>query len=289
MSNELITLTPIQIDFTPSVIIIRNEAELSALVDKTAEHYASLTFDAKNIQGAKDARKELNSIVEILEDERKKIKVEYTKPLNEFESKIKDYVKKIKEAKAPIDENINNYEENERSSRFEKVNEKVNEIASMYDVDPSAIDIPTQWTNASALTQKGAVTKGVTDKITDAVKAIATERDRIEGEKRIIEGYARALKLDADAWVRWVESGKTAAEVMREIDTVIANKRDEPKPEVAPSNVDVETGEIFDSPTKDDVDPNKETIIFKVTGTYDQLHALNQALVSLGIEYELVE
>lgn len=287
MSNELIALEPIQIDFKPSVITIKNEAELGALVDKTAEHYASLTFDAKNIQGAKDARKELNSIVEILESERKKIKGEYTKPLNEFESKIKDYVKKIKEAKAPIDENINNYEENERSSRFEKVNEKVNEIASMYDVDPTEIDIPTQWTNANVLTQKGAVTKGVTDKITDTVKAIATERDRIEGEKRIIEGYARALKLDADAWVRWVESGKSAAEVMREIDAVMANKAEEVV-SAPPANVDVETGEIFDELTEEVVG-DKETFTFRVTGTYDQLSALNQSLVSLGIEYELVE
>lgn len=287
MSNELITLEPIQIDFTPSVITIKNEEELGALVDKTAEHYASLTFDAKNIQGAKDARKELNSIVEILEDERKKIKGEYTKPLNEFESKIKKYVKKIKEAKAPIDENIKNYEENERSSRFEKVQEKVNEIASIYGVEPTEIDIPAQWTNANALTQKGAVTKGVADKITDAVKAIATEHDRIESEKRIIEGYARALKLDTDAWVRWVESGKSAAEVMREIDAVVANKAVEPEP-TPPANVDVETGEIFDEPAENGVG-DVETITFRVTGTYDQLSALNQAVLSLGIEYELVD
>lgn len=287
MSNELMTLEPIQIDFKPSIITIRNESELSELVSKTAEHYASLTFDAKNIQGAKDARKELNNIVEILEGERKKIKGEYTQPLDEFENKIKEYVTKIKEAKSPIDENIKNYEENERSSRFEKVQEKVNEIASMYDVDPSEIDIPNQWTNASALTQKGAVTKGVTDKITDAVKEIATERDRLEGEKRIIEGYARALKLDADAWVRWVESGKSAAEVMREIDAVMANKAEEVV-SAPPANVDVETGEIFDEPTEEVVG-DKETFTFRVTGTYDQLSALNQSLVSLGIEYELVE
>lgn len=287
MSNELITLAPIQIDFTPSVIAIKNEAELSSLVDKTAEHYASLTFDAKNIQGAKDARAELNKIVGILDDERKKIKNEYTKPLDNFEKKIKKYVKKITKAKEPIDENIKNYEENERSSRLETVQKKVNEIASMYGVEPTEIDIPAQWTNANALTQKGAVTKGVTDKITDAVKAIAVERDRIESEKRIIEGYARALKLDTGAWVRWVESGKSAAEVMREIDAVVASKAVEPEP-VLPANVDVETGEIFDEPVEEVVG-DKETITFRVTGTFDQLSALNQSLVSLGIEYELVD
>ena len=287
MSNELMTLAPIQINFKPSVITIKNETELSNLVDETAKYYAGLTFDAKNIQGAKDARAELNKIVGILDDERKKIKNEYTKPLDDFEKKIKKYVKKITKAKEPIDENIKNYEDKERSSRLKTVQKKVNEIASMYDVDPSEIDVPTQWTNANALTQKGAVTKGVADKITDAVKEIATEHDRIESEKRIIEGYARALKLDTDAWVRWVESGKSAAEVMREIDAVVANKAVEPEP-TPPANVDVETGEIFDEPAENGVG-DVETITFRVTGTYDQLSALNQAVLSLGIEYELVD
>ena len=79
--NELIKSdTSIQIDYTPSTIEIKNEAELEALVENTVKHYNSLTFSEGDIQGAKDAQYSLNKIIKLLEVKRKEVKNGYSEP-----------------------------------------------------------------------------------------------------------------------------------------------------------------------------------------------------------------
>lgn len=295
MSNEVIALDKkLEIEFTPSKIEIKNEKELTALVDETVKQYGVIVFDPEDIQGARDAHKELNFYIDLLDDKRKEIKKEYSKPLDDFEIKIKKHVSALEKVKEPIKGFMDNFDEKQRDLRKVKVEEKISEIANIRNVNPEEIEVLKNWTNATAFTGKGELKKATVDQILSVINDIYENSQRIENDKRIVEGYARAFKLDVDSWLRWIDNGSTAAEVTKEIDVVVAKRNREEKevsePKVTSKNVDIETGEIISEPQlKQQDDSERETLTIKFTGSYEQFSALNQAIISLGIEAEVIE
>ncbi|MFP9210114.1 hypothetical protein ACLI2D_15500, partial [Enterococcus faecalis] len=51
------------------------------------------------------------------------------------------------------------------------------------------------------------------------------EKERVIGEKAIIENYVKALGLEPYSWLSQIDNGKTAAELMIEIDAALAKKK----------------------------------------------------------------
>lgn len=295
--NELIkTDTSIQIDYTPSTIEIKNEAELEALVKNTANHYKSLTFSEGDIQGAKDARSSLNNIIKLLEEKRKEVKNGYSEPLKAFEAKIKIFVNQMEAAKEGISQSLEKFETKERDSRLQKVKEKIDELCNALGVDPSEIEIPDRWTNKGAFTAtKGELTKSISKEITDAINEIVSKKQTIAANKQAVESYAQAVGLDPFAWVRWIDQGHELQEVFDQINQVITERQEklaqaasilakvEQQEHVPSVPVDPETGEIQqDKPVE-----GKKTgkiVTLKLRGTDDQFFLLNQSIVELGIE-----
>ncbi|WP_429947397.1 DUF1351 domain-containing protein [Enterococcus sp. DIV1297f] len=297
--NELIkTDTTIQIDYTPSTIEIKNEAELEALVENTANHYKSLTFSEGDIQGAKDARSSLNNIIKLLEEKRKEVKTGYSEPLKAFEAKIKSFVDHMETAKEGISQSLEKFETKERDSRSQKVKEKIEDLCNALGVDPSEIAIPDRWTNKGAFTTtKGELTKAISKEITDTINEIVSKKQTLAANKQAVESYAQAVGLDPFSWVRWIDQGHELQEVFDQINQVVAEQKEKlakaaaiiekvEKKEPVPSvPIDPETGEIQEEPAQEkEVSAIGKVVTLKLKGSDEQFKLLNKSIVQLRIE-----
>lgn len=307
--NELMTLTEFEVQFEPSVISVKNEDKLTEMVEKTAEHYKSLVFSDENILEAKQARKELNDITKMIDDQRKTVKNGYSAPLNEFENKMKKLTETIKEVSDGINAGIKDFDERERQKREAELNQKIVEIAEAKGVPPEMIGFNDRWTNKT-----GFLGKKMIEEIESAADIAWKELERIAGDKKVIGSYAIVKGLEPDSWTEMVEHGHSAAELMplidkaaedkanrlakeeqerkakEEYDAAIAQMEREKQAQVGEVVIDRETGEIVDeapaqTPTPD---ADTQTVVLELTGTIQQFIDLNRRIVELGIAVQEV-
>lgn len=309
MTNELTTDLQFTVDFTPSEISILNEAQLKKLVDQATDYYGSLKFSDDNIPEAKEARADLNKVFKILDDQRKSVKAQYNEPLKAFEAKIKQYANQIKSVSDVINVSINEFEESEKEKRAIVLNGIIEEMAPNYELNPSDIDVKPSWLNATSFTKKGDnLVKKVLEEVATTMTLISNERKRVTNEKAVITNYAKAVHLDPEAWTHMIDFGRTAPEVMREMDKALADRKAKEEreqeeqrareeyeaamqslreQEVDGNVIDAETGEIIES--KPIAAPIDQTVRLKLTAPKDKLMALNEFIKVNGIKVEVIE
>ena len=309
--NELTTDIQFSVDFKPSEIKINNEEQLEKMVNSAVAHYSSLVFTDDNITEAKEARTDLNKVIRQLDDERKAIKKEYSAPLTEFEKKIKSHVDRMNSVISDIRIGIDDFEAREKQIRFEKINALIAEMSPNYEISTDEIILQDKWLNKGAFTTKGEPNKKTIEEIANEMTLIAKEKKRIEDDKSIIVNYAKAVGLEPDGWSSWIDNGHTSAEVMKQIDKAVQDKKDREEHEIAVRKaheeyeqamkelrerkvdekvVDTETGEIITEDfetTRQEIEDRK-TVTLRLTGTHEQLSALNNFIVTEGIKVEVV-
>lgn len=320
--NELTKDIKFNVDFKPSEITIQNEEQLESLVAATVTHYSSLVFTDDNIPEAKEAKTKLNGISKLLDDQRKEVKKSYSEPLKAFETKINALRDQIKGVSDDINVGISDYEEKQKELREEKLIETLSEMAPNYEIDIAAVEIKPSWLNKGSFTTKGELTKKVLEEIAEIMTLIAKENQRIKDDKAIIFNYAKAVGLDADGWSAWIDKGHTSAEVMKQIDQAVKDKKAREEQEriaeeqrlaqeeadrkakeeyeqamkelrertVDDKVIDTETGEIIQEDpelTRQEIE-DTQTYTLKVTGTHEQLSALNKFMGNEGIKVEVI-
>lgn len=311
MTTDLTTQLEFNVDFTPSQITINNEAKLKELVDATIARYGTLVFTDDNIPEAKQAKADLNKIAKLLDDQRKAVKKEYSKPLKNFETKINGYTNQIKLVSEGINESISSFEESEKAKRLDKLVSIIEEISPNYGIDSSELTINPSWLNKGNFTTKGELNKKTLEEVTFQMKQIADANKRIESEKAIIGNYAKAVGLEPESWVAQIENGLFASDLMKQIDATVAAKRGREERELKEQQaqaeyeqamkelkerqvennvIDQETGEILEeSPNlqRQEIEEFK-TVELRLTGTHEQLTALNKFITGEGIKVEVL-
>ena len=281
------------------------------MVDVTISRYGSLVFTDDNIPEAKQAKADLNKIAKLLDDQRKAVKKEYSKPLKEFETKINGYTNQIKLVSEGINESISAFEESEKAKRLDKLVSTIEEISPNYGIDSSELTINPSWLNKGNFTTKGELNKKTLEEVIFQMKQIADANKRIESEKAIIGNYAKAVGLEPESWVAQIENGLFASELMKQIDATVAAKREREERELreqqaqveyeqamkelkecqVDSNIiDQETGEILEESEDlqlQEIEESK-TVELRLTGTHEQLTALNEFIIGEGIKVEVM-
>lgn len=307
MTNELTTELQFSVDFKASEITIQNEVQLASIVDSAVEHYSTMIFTDENIPDAKKARADLKKVSDLLENQRKNIKKEYSEPLKKFEEKIKKYTGKINLVRSSIDENIKSYEETERNKRNEKLQEVIAEMSENYGVDINEFGISDSWLNKTSFTAKGELTKKTIEEIATVMHSVAKEKERIKNDKLIVENYAKAVGLDSFSWVALIDKGSTAPELIKEIDSAVALKKEQEERERAKrehdeamaalktetinnKTVDTATGEIItEKAPKTSKKQQEKTVTLRLTAEHQKLVALNNFIINNGIQVEVIE
>lgn len=304
--NQLMT-TDIQfsVNYTPSKIIIENEEQLDGLISQMTEFYETQVFNDSNVPDAKEARKQLNKYIKAMEDKRKEIGREFSKPLKDFEGIMKGYVQRLQTVADDIGEGINKFEEEEKAIRFEKIKEEVASIAALLNIEPEAIEISSTWLKKGAFNSKGEVKGKTSDEIKDKLKIAAMERDRIAADKATVTDYAELAGLDPYAWSTMVDQGWNVADIKEKIKQSVEDKRlreaEAEKARLAKeehdaalaklaqtqtengTTIDKETGEIIYSPEEE-----KMTVVLRLTGDLNQMNQLNNYLIENNIKVEQV-
>ncbi|WP_250864637.1 DUF1351 domain-containing protein [Enterococcus faecalis] len=307
MTNELTTELQFSVDFKASEITIQNEVQLASIVDSAVEHYSTMIFTDENIPDAKKARADLKKVSDLLENQRKNIKKEYSEPLKKFEDKIKKYTGKINLVRSSIDENIKSYEETERNKRNEKLQEVIAEMSENYGVDINEFEISDSWLNKTSFTAKGELTKKTIEEIATVMYSVAKEKERIKNDKLIVENYAKAVGLDSFSWVSLIDKGSTAPELIKEIDSAVALKKEQEERErskrehdeaiaalktetINNKTVDTATGEIItEEAPKTSKKQQEKTVTLRLTADHQKLVALNNFIINNGIQVEVIE
>lgn len=304
--NELAELK-FEIDFKPSEITIKNEDELKQLIDKTTNFYQSLVFTDDNTDEAKKARADLNKVIKKIDDERKTVKREYNSPLKEFEGKLNNYTRQLKNVTDTISDSLNEFEEKQRKNRENEILSTIDEMAPSYEIENTAIGINPSWLNKTAFTTKGKPTKKTIEEIAGTMKQISDEQKQIKSDKAVIANYAKAVDMDPESWTSLITTECRAPEVMKKIDQAVANRnerlkqeedrrkkqeeyelamaklKEEQEEKVADKTVNTETGEIVKE------EPKLQSVVLKITGTNEQFVAFNNFLIDNNIKVEEVK
>lgn len=222
--TELSTDVKFQVDYEPSVIKIKNEKQLETLVAATKEKYGNQVFSKENFKEAKEARATLNKIVEMIDEERKKVEKGYTKPLDTFKSTINEYKNQIKGISESINTRIRELEEEDKKERKLLIKKEIESVAKENDVSPKTIQILATWLNANAFTDAGKLTKKTSQSILTEVVKVKQLAEQQEQSRTVVKSYAEAKGLDASSWLVLVEEGLTAAQIFPKIDQASKEK-----------------------------------------------------------------
>ncbi|MEO1772508.1 DUF1351 domain-containing protein [Candidatus Enterococcus ferrettii] len=324
MKNELAEKDiKFSVNYTPSKIYIENEKQLDELINDVTKHFEAQIFSDSNIPEAKDARAQLNKYIKILEDRRKEIKKDFKQPLDDFEKVMKGYVNRLGVLSEKINLSVKDYEEEQKAIRLEKIQWEMAKLAEQFNVEANVIEVHSNWLTKASFTAKGEVRPKVIDEIKDKIKIIAMERERVAADKATIADYAEIAGLDPYAWANMIDQGWSVADIREKIKAAVEEKRvrmleaerkraaeDEYQAamkELERSNavetntglIDPDTGEIIENslgtsnnmPTTETYEEKQEliTATLQLTGTVEQMQALNNFIVGNGIQVVPVE
>lgn len=305
---ELSTDLQVGVSYTPSEITINNEKHLDKSVNQLVTLYGSYIFNDDNIPEAKDAKKTLNKIKKILEDQRKDVKKKYSEPLNVFEERIKSYVEKIDQVKNNIDVGIKDFDERERQKREEVLKTTIADMAPNYEILVEELEVDPSWANKTNFTKKGEVNSKTIKVIADKMGFIALEKRRIEGDKKTVQTFADLNGLEPYAWENLIVQGHSVNDVLermkqaseqkkrdeeekarqavaeKEYQEAIAELEQEQQQTIGDKIIDQETGEVVEEIIEDEI--LKFTL--KISGPKSKLYALNQYMTDQGIEFQKV-
>ena len=133
-------MNELQVQYTQATLDIVNWDEFQANVQEVVSKYENYLPTAGTINADKDTRATLNKLIKSIDERRKEIKGDFTKPLTEFEGKLKDAVAPLKEVVSKIDAGIKEIEEQERTYRRDAVKMFLANESAKYNLDARIFD-----------------------------------------------------------------------------------------------------------------------------------------------------
>ncbi|MCL5458053.1 DUF1351 domain-containing protein [Loigolactobacillus coryniformis] len=295
MANEVTAILPqFTVKYTPAPIEITNEAQLKQAITDYASKYKGLVVTEDTFAEAKSVRAEMRKVVTELDENRRKIKRGYNKPLDDFEVRINELKATVKQVITPIDTAVKELEERQRQQRLLNVQALIDEMAPNYGVTAADVEVNPEWLNKSISHKK------IVDGVAGTMTAIKAERDRIATEELSVRKYAEANGQQSEGWVTQVSAGVELVEIFKRIDQAVIRQKEASEQErkaaeaaaaveklkqkqVGNKTVDTETGEVVDAV------PELVETRLRILGTHEQLMALKQFMDDSAIEYEYLE
>lgn len=219
--------------YKPSVIEANFDA-LEAHVRKTVEAYDGATYDLtkkENIAEAKHDRSYLNGLKKEIDERRKAVKREYSKPLDAFEKRCKQITAIIDEAADNIKAQLDQAEEERKARAYAKLQEHYEEFAGLLaPVVPYERFHEPQWLNKTFGEIKAY--EALEAKVSKLAGDWETLKSQFEGEP-YYEEAERELFATLDLGAA-ITSARKAAEEAARIAELKAAMESEPEPEPEP-------------------------------------------------------
>lgn len=211
------TLTEINVDFTPAVIKIDREAIEAQVADAVAK-YSNQEITAETYKQVYNERTIYNNLTKALETKRKEIKGVINLPYKDFETWYKDKVlAPISGVTEKMTEGLSAIDEQERLLRVDAVRAAFEEKCELAQLDKSTFEDKydsyslKKYFKAGKFELKTATLEEIDQIVLDEYKAV---REFEESKETIIE-QAKDYELLPDAYVRYLEDGKSLVDVLK--------------------------------------------------------------------------
>lgn len=291
------------VKFTPSVITIVGYEELQETIKGYANKYRGLVFEEKDLKMAKDIRSELNGVYKSMDDKRKEIKREFTKPLTEFENDMKIINNQIKEVIQPIDNGIKEIEQKQRDEKRKEIEIKISEqLKEKTEFVKNHFEYNPKWENKTFNMKK------VAEEVDGQISILEKEETDLNAKINIVKAYCSAVNVQEDGWLNLIDSGRSATEIISMIDNSLKLEKEreasrirqieednqkelekqkelETKRQNVVSDIDINNNGVEIDVSKIDVDSEikKHTIKLEITGSLNQLKELKSFMDNVGI------
>lgn len=284
---ELVLSTPIE-QLAPK-LIAWNNTELLAQVNKSLENYKGKVYDENSIAEAKADRAALNNFVKSLDSERIRIGKVYAAPYEKFKKEVDEVSSAVKSVALTIDEQVKSYE-------TKKQEEKLAEIKAYFE-DNIPVGLKpfvgyekihnAKWLNATV--KMPAVQKdidAILDKISQELATIETLKSEDEIELKTI--YYNTLSLTEA--IRTNERRKAERQRVIEARKAAAERKAAEEQRVAQQQAQQPAQPPVKEPEQQkDEDAPKFSIAFRITGTAEQINALDEFLKANNLKYEIIK
>lgn len=246
-----------------------NFAELKKELTKSLEKYQGLVVTEKNLNDSTKTRAELNKLKTTIEDERKRIKKEWNAPYVEFETQIKELVGLVEQPIQCLDTQISAFETERKENKRKEIQDFFDENNSNELIKLDMI-FDDKWLN-----------KG--EKIDKIKETILATIGRIETSLNVIKSQDTKYTTNMiDVYLKTLDLASAMAEKER-LEKLEQNANLE--------RVKREQTVKMQEPVKTEPKQEEKTfdLIFKVTGTANQMLALREFLISNNIKFSKVE
>lgn len=225
--------TTLEVTYTEATIASNMDA-LEAHVKKVVADYEGATYDLTSAQAIKEAKHDrsyLNGLKKEIDERRKAVKREYSKPLDAFEKRCKQITAIIDEAADNIKAQLDQAEEERKARVYAKLQEHYEEFAGLLaPVVPYERFHEPQWLNKTFGEIKAY--EALEAKVSKLAGDWETLKSQFEGEPFYAEAE-RELFATLDLGAALTAARKAAEEAAR-IAELKAAMEPEPEPEAAP-------------------------------------------------------
>jgi len=203
--------------FKPGKIEIVGFEEIKNELANKLEKFKILVSE----DGVKEAKKDaasLNKFAKAIDDKRKEIKKEYELPLKEFESKMKELVELVKNARETLVTQVSKYEEQRKNEIKKIIEEYVDTLYELHNIPEEfrLLDV-NKYVKLSAVTQSGNVSKGTATEIESDIKDILIKIKEIQEEEARKKAEVERIKREAIEEYKTKEITEEVKEVTEEI------------------------------------------------------------------------
>jgi len=187
----------IHVEYIPSLIEDNIEA-VAAYVDQQLEPFIGAQLDPQDAEQVKEARTfmaDLNKLKKPIEDERKRIKKEYEKPLKEFEARVKGITGKIDAARDNLKQQVEEADRAFRENRRALLAEEYEACAGILtEIITADAVIEESWLNRSTTESKAI--NSLTSKTVKALEGYETlNKKELAHRTEVVQLYCQTLDV----------------------------------------------------------------------------------------------
>lgn len=274
-------LTPVVIKQVPSVInwnydVIKNT--LSSFLEK----YEGYLVTEESLTEDKKVRAELNKISKNIDEFRKTVKKEVSKPIDIFEDQCKELSGMVIDVSTKIDKTVKEFEDEKREQRRKSAMFVIEELTL-------SSGLPKEYTDRiefkDSFTNLTSTRKAVMEDVAFQIGILKKEYEQfLENSKTISIAVEEAnknisTKLFEDDYLNQLKY-KTVSDIITLINDRVASikKQEEAKPEV---KIEIPKVEVK-------IEEETRSIILEITGTDTQLKALRNFLDTNNFNYKKI-
>ena len=291
MENNEVMAMP-QVNYSEGVIDFNNYETLANKAKELATQYSNLIItDDDSYKFAKQVKAELNKVIKAISDERIRIKKEYAKPLENFESKVKEITSEIETGKNLIDERVKEYDQKLKDQKQAKINDLIQRYS-----EGRYIEQNSKWLNRTFTDTK------IVEEIKEQVEAAIQAEERIAIETQLIKDTCETNEIDVDGFLSMYHAGSAISEVLTAINISVSERKKQAEEDalraenehVLERDTKTEpTAEIIEQEKPIEVDPfveikqQKSSYLIRVSVTSKQLELLDRYLRANQIDFSI--